>query len=170
MTTTTANSTPHIQALVPTKTPYRFQSGVRSTQWASGWNTSQARHDSSTSVAANSGHAEEALSITIHDLMLGWGMLQIYGETGVHSQPHQDAAAGRTLPERLAALLVGLCDEAGKLDGVSLQAFAGCLGTQRETVAAMLRAFQRQEFLRLSYQRIEITDLPALKEFADIWP
>lgn len=167
MTTTTVKLAPGGQSMAATELPYRVQISIDEMGGTCGRHGSHSSADAATGGSTELARSEETAEITIHDLLLGWGMLQIYGEG--RSQQGQDAVAGRTLPERLAALLVNMCNEKGRLDGVSLQAFAGCLGTERETVAAILRAFQRQDFLRLSYQQIEITDLPALKEFADIW-
>lgn len=117
----------------------------------------------------NDAHDSDVLDMTVHDLVFGWGLLQTYGEALDDAQPNAYGQPQRTLPERLAALLVTMGDEEGHLHGVSHEAFAGCLGTQRETVAAILRTFQRQDLIRLSYRHIAIIDRSGLQEIADIW-
>jgi CRP-like cAMP-binding protein len=125
-----------------------------------------ADHASDRELAWNGAAEAEA---SADELLFVWGMLQTFGAPHGHSRHTSYAGTHRTLPERLAALLVTMSDDEGKLAGVTLQAFAAHLGTQRETVVAILRAFQRQGFVRLGYRQIEVVDMPALKEFADIW-
>lgn len=114
--------------------------------------------------------ASEARSMTIQYPILGWGMLQTYGRRLQQVENSLEDVAYKKLPERLAALLVDLCDQDNSLiQGVSHQALADRLGTYRETVSAILRDFKRQDLVELGYRRINILDVETLKDIAGIW-
>ena len=114
--------------------------------------------------------ASEARSMTTQYPILGWGMLQTYGERLLQVENSLEDVAYKKLPERLAALLLELSDEKDSLiKGVSHQALADHLGTYRETVSAILRDFKRQGLVELGYRRINLLDVEALKEEAGIW-
>lgn len=114
--------------------------------------------------------ASEARSMTTQYPILGWGLLQTYGQRLLQVENNLEDVAYKKLPERLASLLLELGDnQAGVIKGVSHQALADHLGTYRETVSAILRDFKRQEIVELGYRRINILDLELLKETAGVW-
>jgi CRP/FNR family cyclic AMP-dependent transcriptional regulator len=114
--------------------------------------------------------AGEARNLTIQYPILGWGMLQTYGQRLMQVENSLEDVAYKKLPERLASLLLELSDhEDGLIKGVSHQALADHLGTYRETVSAILRDFKRQELVELGYRRINILDAETLKDIAGIW-
>lgn len=114
--------------------------------------------------------ASQARTMTMRYPILGWGMLQTYGERLLQVENSLEDVAYKKLPERLAMLLLELNnDESGIIKGVSHQALADHLGTYRETVSAILRDFKRQELVELGYRRITLLDIEALKDIAGIW-
>lgn len=114
--------------------------------------------------------AGEARNMTIQYPILGWGMLQTYGERLHQVENSLEDVAYKKLPERLAMLLLELGNnQNGLIKGVSHQSLADHLGTYRETVSAILRDFKRQEVVELGYRRITIIDVEELKAIAGIW-
>lgn len=114
--------------------------------------------------------ATEARNMTMQYPILGWGMLQTYGERLLQVENSLEDVAYKKLPERLAMLLLDLGEyENGLIKGVSHQSLADHLGTYRETVSAILRDFKRQGLVELGYRRINIIDAETLKEIAGIW-
>jgi CRP-like cAMP-binding protein len=114
--------------------------------------------------------ASEARNMTIRYPILGWGMLQTYGQRLMQVENSLEDVAYKKLPERLASLLLELSDyEDGLIKGVSHQSLADRLGTYRETVSAILRDFKRQGMVELGYRRITVLDAEELKDIAGIW-
>lgn len=113
--------------------------------------------------------ATEARNLTMQYPILGWGMLQTYGERLSQVENSLEDVAYKKLPERLAMLLLDLADESGAIKGVSHQSLADHLGTYRETVSAILRDFKRQEMVELGYRRINVIDIELLQEIAGVW-
>ncbi len=114
--------------------------------------------------------AAEARNMTLQYPILGWGMLQTYGRRLLQVEDRLEDVAYKKLPERLAALLVELCNDVDEvIQGVSHQVLADRLGTYRETVSAILRDFKRQGLVELGYRRIGVRDVEKLKEIAGIW-
>jgi len=114
--------------------------------------------------------ASEARNLTIQYPILGWGLLQTYGERLFQVENSLENVAYKKLPERLATLLLELAEEeTGTIKGVSHQALADHLGTYRETVSAILRDFKRQELVELGYRRIHLIDIEGLKDIGGIW-
>lgn len=114
--------------------------------------------------------AAEARHMTTQYPILGWGLLQTYGERLLQVENSLEDVAYKKLPERLASLLLDLSDYSnGLIKGVSHQALADYLGTYRETVSAILRDFKRQELVELGYRRITILEAEELKDIAGIW-
>ena len=114
--------------------------------------------------------ATEARSMTTQYPILGWGLLQTYGERLFQVENSLEDVAYKKLPERLASLLLDLCDhENGLIKGVSHQSLADHLGTYRETVSAILRDFKRQNLVELGYRRINVLDVEMLSEAAGHW-
>ena len=114
--------------------------------------------------------AGEARGLTMQYPILGWGMLQTYGQRLVQVENSLEDVAYKKLPERLASLLIDLTEEGTNvIKGVSHQALADYLGTYRETVSAILRDFKRQGLVELGYRRISLSDMDDLKLMAGIW-
>lgn len=114
--------------------------------------------------------AHEARNMTMQYPILGWGMLQTYGERLLQVENSLEDVAYKKLPERLAMLLLDLSDnQAGLIKGISHQSLADHLGTYRETVSAILRDFKRQGLVELGYRRITLLDVEALRELAGVW-
>jgi CRP-like cAMP-binding protein len=114
--------------------------------------------------------SSEARNLTIQYPILGWGLLQTYGERLLQVENSLEDVAYKKLPERLATLLLELANETtGAIKGVSHQALADHLGTYRETVSAILRDFKRQGLVELGYRRINIIDDETLEEIAGVW-
>jgi CRP/FNR family transcriptional regulator, cyclic AMP receptor protein len=114
--------------------------------------------------------AGEARNMTIQYPILGWGLLQTYGERLMQVENGLEDVAYKKLPERLAMLLLELSDnKGGMIKGVSHQSLADHLGTYRETVSAILRDFKRQDVVELGYRRITILDVEELSYIAGVW-
>jgi len=114
--------------------------------------------------------AADARNMTTQYPILGWGLLQTYGQRLLQVENSLEDVAYKKLPERLAALLLEMSHyENGLIKGVSHQALADHLGTYRETVSAILRDFKRQGLVELGYRRINILNTEFLKEEAGIW-
>jgi CRP/FNR family transcriptional regulator, cyclic AMP receptor protein len=114
--------------------------------------------------------ASEARNMTIQYPILGWGLLQTYGERLLQVENSLEDVAYKKLPERLAMLLLDLADnQAGLIKGVSHQSLADHLGTYRETVSAILRDFKRHGLVELGYRRINILDIESLRDIAGVW-
>ena len=114
--------------------------------------------------------AAEARNLTMQYPILGWGLLQTYGQRLVQVENSLEDVAYKKLPERLASLLLDLnSDGSDVIKGISHQALADYLGTYRETVSAILRDFKRQELVELGYRRISLLDVEELKAVAGIW-
>lgn len=104
------------------------------------------------------------------DLLLRWGLFQTYGADLLAQTPVARDEPLRTLPERLAALLITQsADQNGSISGLRLQTIADYLGAYRETIAAILRAFARQDFVALGRGRIDILDFAAMRDLAGIY-
>jgi CRP-like cAMP-binding protein len=113
--------------------------------------------------------SSEARNLTIQYPILGWGLLQTYGERLLQVENSLEDVAYKKLPERLAMLLLDLADEHGAIKGVSHQSLADHLGTYRETVSAILRDFKRQGMVELGYRRINLVDREMLQEIGGVW-
>lgn len=101
------------------------------------------------------------------DPALAWSLLQMYGAGTLAARSVLKGEPMRTLPERLASILIDLGrDHNGIIRGLNFQSLAEMLGTYRETVGATLRAFRRQGFVELEYQYIQIRDMDSLREFS----
>ena len=74
------------------------------------------------------------------------------------------AVAFQKLDQRLAALLIG---KTAPLH-TTHQALADELGSAREIVSRLLKGFAEQGWVKLGREQIDITDVPALKKFADL--
>ena len=111
--------------------------------------------------------ASEAKAVTHRHPIIGWGLLQTFGNRLAQVESRLEDVAYKKLPERLAALLLELADHRETtITGMSHQALADTLGTYRETVSSILREFKRQGLVELGYRRIKILDAEGLAEVA----
>ena len=107
--------------------------------------------------------------VALEELMANWSLLQMYGTHAFESENCAGVAPRMTLPERLAATLLELaCGQNGRIQDMSLQALADYLGTSRETVGAILRAFRRQGLIELGYRYIQVLDVGSLEELGSV--
>lgn len=114
--------------------------------------------------------ADEAHNMVVQHPILGWALLQSYGQRLLQVEQNLEDVAYKTLPERLASLLLDFSNhENGMIDGVSHQTLADYLGTYRETVSAILRDFKAEGMVELGYRRIAVLDQEGLKDVAGIW-
>lgn len=114
--------------------------------------------------------ATEARNLTMQYPILGWGLLQTYGQRLVQVENSLEDVAYKKLPERLAGLLIDLNNDGSDvIKGISHQSLADYLGTYRETVSAILRDFKRQGLVELGYRRITLVDAEELRIVAGIW-
>ena len=103
---------------------------------------------------------------SVDALLFAWALGQTYGERADSLFQENGTPGQRMLTERLAAILASIGGRDGSLVGVSRHAFAECLGADDTTIAAMLRAFERQGLILMSPGRIDIIDPAALEELA----
>jgi CRP-like cAMP-binding protein len=114
--------------------------------------------------------ASSANTMMVQYPILSWALLQTYGERLLQVENSLEDVAYKTLPARLAALLLARCDKTtGMVKDLSHQTLADYLGTYRETISAILRDFKHQGFVQLGYRRITIVDEDALAEIGDVW-
>jgi CRP-like cAMP-binding protein len=114
--------------------------------------------------------ASSANTMMLQYPILSWALLQTYGERLVQVENSLEDVAYKTLPARLATLLLARCDKTtGVVNDLSHQLLADHLGTYRETISAILRDFKHQGFVQLGYRRITIVDEDALAEIGDAW-
>ena len=109
---------------------------------------------------------EETLSASgTEEFIAAWSLLQMYGTQPLQAEEIMDDNPFKTLPERLAELLLDASDDgSGIIHGLDFQTIADYLGTYRETIGAILRAFSRQRFVELGYGQIRVIDREALQE------
>ena len=107
--------------------------------------------------------------ITPDDLVFGWSLVQMYGEyTSISGRP-ATAMPALTLPQRLAFVLLALSNDdeyEPMIENVSTADLASALGSSRESVAALLRAFRRQKLIDIQYGIILLLDMEALREIS----
>jgi len=102
--------------------------------------------------------------------ILGWALLQTYGQRQLQIEQYMEDVAYKTLPQRVASILLELSDmENGEIAGLSHQNLADRLGTYRETISAILRTFKQDGMVELGYRRINVVDAEGLMDLAGIW-
>jgi CRP/FNR family transcriptional regulator len=90
-------------------------------------------------------------------------MFGLFSERMLELMTLVEAVAFQRLDRRLAALLLGR----GKVVAATHQAIADELGSVREIVTRLLRAFAEQGLVALGRERIEILDAAGLRDLAD---
>lgn len=99
--------------------------------------------------------------------IVGWSLMQMYGRQAPCEDDAGAVIPSRTLPERLASLLLEVsAGRNGSVGNVTFNDLAIALDTHRETVASVLRAFRRQGMVDFGYHRILIQDAASLAELA----
>jgi CRP-like cAMP-binding protein len=75
--------------------------------------------------------------------------------------------AFKSIPTRLASLLLRLCQEQGNsIQGYTHQDLAEAIGTYRETTTQTLNEFKAQKLIETNRKRIDILDPQGLKAIA----
>jgi CRP/FNR family cyclic AMP-dependent transcriptional regulator len=96
--------------------------------------------------------------------------LRLLDELGKRLQQREaelEALAFRTLPARLASLLLREADAYGTVAGYSHQDLAERLGTYRETVSQLLGKFRAEGLVAIEPRRIRLLDMRRLAEYAE---
>jgi CRP/FNR family cyclic AMP-dependent transcriptional regulator len=78
-----------------------------------------------------------------------------------------ESLAFRTLPVRLASLLLGEMDAFGTVPGYTHQELAERLGTYRETVSQTLGRFRAERLVEVEPRRIRVLDPSGLQAYVD---
>lgn len=92
-------------------------------------------------------------------------VFSLFGERLASLLALVEAVTSQKLDRRLAALIVRRADEAPTIRATH-QAIADELGSVREIVTRLLRAFEEKGWVELGRERIRITDLDALRGLA----
>jgi CRP-like cAMP-binding protein len=96
--------------------------------------------------------------------------LRLLAELGARLQQREEeleALAFRSLPARLAMLLLREADIYGTIDGYTHQELAERLGTYRETVSQLLGRFRGEGLVAVEPRRIRILDRVGLEAYAE---
>jgi len=97
--------------------------------------------------------------------------LRLLAELGSRLREREEeleALAFRSLPARLAALLLREADSYGTVDGYSHQELAERLGTYRETVSQLLGRFRGEGLISVEPRRIRLLDRDGLEVYASV--
>jgi len=97
--------------------------------------------------------------------------LRLLAELGARLRQHEEdleSLAFRSLPARLAALLLREADIYGTVDGYSHQELAERLGTYRETVSQLLGRFRGEGLVSIEPRRIRLLDREGLAAYAEV--
>lgn len=106
-------------------------------------------------------------NMTPEELIVGWSLVQMYGEQLPLDGDTSTEIPRKTLPERLASILLDLSfEQDGLIQDVAFQDLAIAVDTHRETAASVLRAFRRQGLVDFGHRRILIQDVAGLVEIA----
>lgn len=94
-------------------------------------------------------------------------MLEVLGRRLMDREQRLEELAYRSVPARLAAVLVRLADERGTtLEGLTHNDLAEMVGAYRETVTKALDEFKVRGLVELKRRRIVVRDLDALRALA----
>jgi CRP/FNR family transcriptional regulator, cyclic AMP receptor protein len=97
--------------------------------------------------------------------------LRLLAELGTRLRQHEEeleSLAFRSLPARLAALLLREADIYGTVDGYSHQELAERLGTYRETVSQLLGRFRGEGLVSIEPRRIRLLDREGLAAYTEV--
>lgn len=95
------------------------------------------------------------------------GLLELMGQRLQDVESSLERLAFRSVPSRLASLLLALRDANGEVCGLSHQDLADRIGTHRETATRALNDFRAAGIIELGRERIRIADAAGLKGFAN---
>ncbi|MDX1662147.1 MAG: Crp/Fnr family transcriptional regulator [Candidatus Promineifilaceae bacterium] len=95
--------------------------------------------------------------------------VEALGERLTRTEQRLEEIAFKSIPARLAALLLRLADEqdGDQVRGYTHQALGEMLGTYRETVTQTLNDFKTQKLLEIGRKRITILDRQGLAELTE---
>ncbi len=94
-------------------------------------------------------------------------LLEITGNRLRETEEQLEALAFKSVPSRLAALLLRLTGDGGEVAGLTHQDLAEMIGTYRETTTQTLNDMKAQGILEIGRRRIIIRDKDALREIAE---
>ena len=95
-------------------------------------------------------------------------MIEVIGQRLFQSEERLEHLAFRSVPSRLAALLLRLAEERGReVEGYSHNDFAELVGTYRETVTKTLDEFKELGLVELGRRRLTVLDEAGLRAIAE---
>jgi CRP-like cAMP-binding protein len=96
-------------------------------------------------------------------------IVEALGKRLVETERQLEDVAFKSIPARLASLLLRLADEQGgdTVKGYSHQDLAEMVGTYRETVTLTLNELKAQGLLEIGRKRLLLVDRPALEHVAE---
>jgi len=97
---------------------------------------------------------------------VGLRLLEIMGQRLTEAHARLEGFAFKTIPARLAALLLQL-QRARFVDGYTHQDFAELIGTYRETATQTLNEFKARGLIEIHRKRIEIRDAARLQKLSE---
>ncbi|TAK56563.1 MAG: Crp/Fnr family transcriptional regulator [Dehalococcoidia bacterium] len=95
------------------------------------------------------------------------GLLELMGQRLQDVESSLERLAFRSVPSRLASLLLALRDANGEVRGLSHQNLADRIGTHRETATRALNDFRVAGIIELGRERVRIVDAIRLQALAD---
>jgi len=98
---------------------------------------------------------------------IGIGLVRALARRVREMEDRLEELAVRSVPARVARLLLKLSDAAGAVEGFSHQELADLLGTSRETVSRALVEFRNQGLIEIERRHLRILDRERLQALAD---
>ena len=98
---------------------------------------------------------------------VGLRILEITGNRLRETEEQLEALAFKSIPSRLAALLLRLAGNGDEVAGLTHQDLAEMIGTYRETTTQTLNDMKAQGILEIGRRRITIQNKEALREIAE---
>lgn len=97
--------------------------------------------------------------------------MEAMGERVVQLEEHLEDIAFKSIPSRLAALLLQMAAESppdDRVTGYTHQDLSEMLGTYRETVTQTLNEFKNQSLIDIGRKQIELRDMRRLRDLAEL--
>lgn len=108
--------------------------------------------------------AHRAREICAANPLFGFGLMQAIGQRLMEAEDRLEHMAYRTVPSRLAALLLELgADDPGLVVRATHHELADMLGTWRETISKTLKGFRHRGLVACSHRRIVLLDCEGLR-------
>ena len=82
-------------------------------------------------------------------------------------EARMETVAFKSVPARLAASLLDLAQDSGKIVGISHQDLADIVGTYRETVTRILNEFRGEDFIQLGRLNVTLLKIEELRAIAE---